>query len=172
MHRLVAEPDRTTLLYIGAENWPFPVPLVSVNGAWHFHVETGSMEVLFRRIGENELSAIEACHALVTAEKQYKAKSGDDFAGRYAQSMVGAHLAVSTGAAGGAFDTLLARAGSDRHPVPFRGHLFPILTHQRKHSRTERRAISSAANCPAASPLSPIPQNTARRRHDVYGRRR
>ncbi|MDB5392853.1 MAG: hypothetical protein JWM91_359, partial [Rhodospirillales bacterium] len=57
----------------------------------------------------------------------------------------------STGAAGGAFDTLLARAGSDRHPVPFRGYPFPILTRQRKHSRTERRAISSAAKCPAAS---------------------
>jgi hypothetical protein len=70
MHRPAAEPDGTTVLYIGAENWPFPIPLVSVNGGWHFHSATGAKEVLFRRIGENELTAIEASHVLVTAEKR------------------------------------------------------------------------------------------------------
>jgi len=138
MHRLVAEPDGTTLLYIGAENWPFPIPLVSVNGEWHFHSETGAMEVLFRRIGENELTAIEACHALVTAEKQYRTKSGDHSAGQYAQKIVGARNGLfqqrAPGAADGAFDALLARAGSDRHPVPFRGYFFRILTRQGKHA--------------------------------------
>jgi hypothetical protein len=67
MHRLVREPDGTTVLYIGAENWPFPVPLVSTNGTWRFDAPAGVMEVLFRRIGENEAAAIQACHALVTA---------------------------------------------------------------------------------------------------------
>ena len=60
MHRLVQEPDGSTLLYIGAENWPFPIPLVSKNGAWHFDSETGTQEIKFRRIGENEATAI-AC---------------------------------------------------------------------------------------------------------------
>jgi Protein of unknown function (DUF2950) len=72
MHRLVREPDATTVLYIGAENWPFPIPLVSESGAWHFDGQRGMEEVLFRRIGENELSATQACHALVLAQKEHR----------------------------------------------------------------------------------------------------
>jgi hypothetical protein len=135
MHRLVAEPNGTTLLYIGAENWPFPFPLVSINGAWHFHADTGTKEVQFRRIGENELTAIEASHALVTAEKQYKAKSGVDSTAQYARTIVGVHHALfQPGVDDDAFDALLASAGSDRHPVPFRGYLFRLVTAQGKHA--------------------------------------
>jgi hypothetical protein len=72
MHRLVREPDTGTILYIGAENWPFPVPLASENGAWHFDATAGMDEVLFRRIGENELNAAQACHALVLAQKEHR----------------------------------------------------------------------------------------------------
>ena len=61
MHRLVREPDGTTVLYIGAENWPFPIPLVSKNGAWYFDSDTGKQEILFRTIGENETTAIQVC---------------------------------------------------------------------------------------------------------------
>jgi hypothetical protein len=74
MHRLVPEPDGHTVLYIGAENWPFPFPLVAQNGAWRFDVDAGRKEVLWRRIGENELTAIESCHALVASERQDNAK--------------------------------------------------------------------------------------------------
>src|SRR5205823_12232649 len=62
MHRLVREPDGTTVLYIGAENWPFPIPLVSENGAWYFDSASGKQELLFRRVGENETTAIQVCH--------------------------------------------------------------------------------------------------------------
>src|SRR4029077_632264 len=48
MHRLVREPDGTTVLYVGAENWPFPIPLVSKDGAWFFDSDTGTQEILFR----------------------------------------------------------------------------------------------------------------------------
>jgi hypothetical protein len=68
MHRLVREPDGSTVLYIGAENWPFPIPLSSRNGAWHFDSELGATEILFRRIGENEAMAIEVCHALISSQ--------------------------------------------------------------------------------------------------------
>src|SRR5690242_12454697 len=54
MHRLVQEPDGTTILYIGAENWPFPVPLVSKSGKWYFDADAGAREILFRRVGRNE----------------------------------------------------------------------------------------------------------------------
>jgi hypothetical protein len=68
MHRLVRDPAGVTTLYIGAENWPFPVPLVSRNGEWRFDADGGADEIRFRRIGENEVTAIGICHALVTAQ--------------------------------------------------------------------------------------------------------
>lgn len=60
MHRLARQSDGTKILYIGAENWPFPVPLVASNGAWRFDAHSGAREVLFRRIGENEITAMQA----------------------------------------------------------------------------------------------------------------
>jgi hypothetical protein len=68
MHRLVRNPAGVTTLYIGAENWPFPVPIVTRNGVWRFDADGGADEIRFRRIGENEVTAIGICHALVTAE--------------------------------------------------------------------------------------------------------
>jgi hypothetical protein len=72
MHRLVREPDASTVLYIGAENWPFPIPLVSDNGGWHFDAEAGMAEVLYRRIGEDEVNALQACHALALARREHQ----------------------------------------------------------------------------------------------------
>jgi hypothetical protein len=73
MHRLGRDADGSETLYIGAENWPFPIPLVKINGVWHFDSVAGLKEVLFRRIGENELTAIAICHELVAAVKQFRA---------------------------------------------------------------------------------------------------
>jgi len=67
MHRLAYEPEGT-VLYIGAENWPFPIPLTSNDGAWSFDTEAGMNEILFRRIGANESSAIDICHALARSD--------------------------------------------------------------------------------------------------------
>ena len=58
MHRLVRDADGADILHIGAENWPFPFPLVSENGAWHFDASAGMEEVVLRRIGEDELAVI------------------------------------------------------------------------------------------------------------------
>jgi hypothetical protein len=68
MHRLVQEPGGAMALYIGAENWPFPIPLVGRDGAWRFDADGGANEIRFRRIGENEVTAIGICHALFAAE--------------------------------------------------------------------------------------------------------
>ncbi len=65
MHRLVREPDGTTVLIIGAENWQFPFPLIGTKGSWHFDSDAGMREVVFRRIGENESAAIAMCKSLV-----------------------------------------------------------------------------------------------------------
>src|SRR5580700_10778332 len=58
MHRLVEEPDGTTALYIGAKNWPSPIPLVNKGKSWYFDTEAGKREILYRRIGRNEMSSI------------------------------------------------------------------------------------------------------------------
>lgn len=92
MHRLVREADGSTVLYIGAENWPFPIPLVSKNGEWYFDSKTGMEEIKFRRVGENEVTAVQVCIAFATAKKQseMKDKSDDDPASLYAQSLISA----------------------------------------------------------------------------------
>jgi hypothetical protein len=130
MHRLVREPDATTVLYIGAENWPFPMPLVSKNGAWHFDAKAGMEEVLFRRIGENEVTAIQACHALVVAETEHKRLAGDP----------------STQAT----RALLVNAGRDGPVVPFQGYYFRILKSQRKNAATRATSQISDRKTPGS----------------------
>src|SRR5207247_221098 len=90
MHRLVREPDGTTVLYVGAENWPFPIPLVSRDGRWHFDAEAGRREVMFRRIGANEAIAIEVSRAAVQAAKEpdTPARSNDPILS-YAERLAG-----------------------------------------------------------------------------------
>jgi hypothetical protein len=77
MHRLVEEPDATTTLYIGAENWPTPIPLVNRAGKWYFDTDAAKQEILFRRIGKNELSAIRVCEELVAAQKELFSKNNE-----------------------------------------------------------------------------------------------
>jgi len=91
MHRLVQELDGTTVLYIGAENWPFPVPLVSKNGEWYFDSKTGAQEILFRRIGENEDVAIQVCEEFAITKKDQDAKPASyDPITQLAQNLVSA----------------------------------------------------------------------------------
>jgi hypothetical protein len=104
--------DGTVTLYIGAENWPFPVPLVEKNGAWRFDPDAGAKEVLFRRIGENELTAITICHEFVAAEREYRstpntANSADSFPASLVAKAAG------------------KSAGGD--PVLFQGYYFRVL---------------------------------------------
>lgn len=113
MHRLVREPDGTTVLYIGAENWPFPIPLVSKNGAWYFDPETGKQEILFRRIGENEAAAIAVCEEFAMAKNEEDAKAASqDPITKFAESLM---------------SSAAANAG-DREPNVFHGYYFRIVT--------------------------------------------
>jgi hypothetical protein len=130
MHRLVREPDATMVLYIGAENWPFPIPLVSENGAWHFDAKAGIEEVLFRRIGENEVTAIEACHALVAAEKEHKRLVGDP--------------------SKPATRALLVNAGNEGVAVSFHGYYFRSLMTQKKNAATGATSKVSNRKTPGA----------------------
>jgi len=72
MNRWVAMTDGTEVLYIGADNYPFPIPLAkNSDSRWYFDVGRGKQEIRARHIGRNELLAIDACAALVDAENQY-----------------------------------------------------------------------------------------------------
>src|SRR5258708_30967497 len=92
MHHLGHESDKTTVLYIGAENRSFPVPLVSKNGAWRFDSETGMSEAEFRRIRPNEAMIIGAFRLLDLAKAEYYAKPhGSDSIHAYGIRFSGTH---------------------------------------------------------------------------------
>jgi hypothetical protein len=104
MHRLVQEADGSTVLYIGAENWPFPIPLVSQNGAWYFDSKPGMQEILFRRIGENEAVAIEVCEEFALAKKDQVAKPASyDPITQFAQSLASADKSNANGNSSSSF---------------------------------------------------------------------
>lgn len=78
MHRVVIEPDQTVTLYVGADNWPMPIPIVkNSSGAWYFDTEAGAKEILYRRIGRNENDAIEVLYTLVGAQREYASATHD-----------------------------------------------------------------------------------------------
>jgi len=70
MHRFHKEPNGKLMLYVGAENWPFPIPLEAKNGGFQFDPKAGEREILYRRVGANEMAAIDACRSLVDSEKK------------------------------------------------------------------------------------------------------
>src|SRR5580704_3783173 len=80
MHRLVKEPDGMTTLYIGAENWPTPIPLVNKGSGWYFDTDAGKKEIVYRRVGRNEMSAIRVCQELVAAQKEYYSMQHNEYA--------------------------------------------------------------------------------------------
>ena len=85
---LVPEGDAKVILHIGNENWPFPVPLVKKDNQWFFDTKAGKEEILNRRIGENELTAILVCRAYVKAQREYTLKDWDgDGIFSYAQKL-------------------------------------------------------------------------------------
>ena len=70
--RSALSPTATVTLYIGAENWPTPIPIVkNSSGAWYFDTEAGMKEILYRRVGNNENDAIDIMHSLVDAQREY-----------------------------------------------------------------------------------------------------
>ena len=111
MHRLVREPDGSTVLYVGAENWPFPIPLISKNSEWYFDSDRGKQEILFRRIGENEDTAIQVCEEFALAKNAADAKAdSQDPITRFAQTLASA-----------------GPTGTDKEANPFHGYYFRIV---------------------------------------------
>ncbi|MFY9733296.1 MAG: DUF2950 domain-containing protein [Candidatus Acidiferrales bacterium] len=134
MHRLFKEPDGTTTLYVGVDNWPMPISLVNKGNMWFFDGEAAKQEILFRRVGKNEVSTIRVCEQLAAAEKEYFAmqhayaakiasdpdqKNGLYWSGE-PKSPIGPKIAAA--------DTTSNNASL----TPFRGYYFRVLTDQGK----------------------------------------
>lgn len=141
MHRLVQEPDGTTTLYVGSENWPMPIPLVEKGGAWYFDTAAGKREILYRRVGRNEISAIHVCEQLVAAEKEYYSAHH----GEYAQKIFsdegkqdGLYWSATEGQPQSPIGPLVASAVAEGYapsrdgapPTPYRGYFYHILSRQ------------------------------------------
>src|SRR3974390_43765 len=88
-HALVKQDDKTQILQVGAKDWPLPIPIVNDGGKWHFDTAAGKEELLYRRIGHNELGAIAACRGFIDAQKDYAAAGHDGLpAGIFAQKLM------------------------------------------------------------------------------------
>jgi Protein of unknown function (DUF2950) len=143
--RLEEQAADRRVLVIGNEDWPFPVPLVKDGSTWRFDTGAGKEEILNRRIGRNELSAILICRTYVVAQDVYARRGHDGApAGIYAAAFTsepgkenGLYWPAGHGARRSPLGDLVARAaeqgtalGKDDKPTPFHGYYFKILTRQ------------------------------------------
>ena len=128
-------------LLVGDEDWPFPVPLVKKDSKWSFDGKAGRQELLYRRIGANELDAVEICHGYVEAQYEYAYQKRKGYeVNQYAQRIVstpgtedGLAWQNSDGTWGGPIGEKIARAieqGYSPGAEPYHGYFFKILKGQ------------------------------------------
>src|SRR5580698_2835175 len=129
------------IIEVGPENWPFPVPLVRRNGQWIFDSAQGKIEVLARRVGRNELNAIDVCRGYVEAQMEYAARDRDaDGILEYAQTILSAPGKKDGLYWEGESETLVPKSFADAAAVmlaaqgkkaqPYHGYFFHILKAQ------------------------------------------
>jgi hypothetical protein len=132
------------ILNVGNEGWPFPIPLVKERAAWRFDTAAGAEEILYRRVGRDELSTIRVCQVYVEAQHEYAAQGHDGKpAGIYAQKIVstpgrhdGLYWKSEDPEALSPLGEFAAEAASEGYghtegqPTPYNGYFFRILTAQ------------------------------------------
>ncbi len=142
--KLASQGANKKALIIGNEEWPYPIPLVRDSGGWRFDTAAGRQEILYRRIGRNELQTIRACRVYLKAQREYAAQSHDGkpaglFAPRLASQpgkQDGLFWKVNPGEGFSPLGEFAAQASaegyarSDSGPTPFHGYLFRPLTAQ------------------------------------------
>jgi hypothetical protein len=129
-------------LQVGPEQWPLPVPLVRIGGKWYFDAKAGRDEILFRRIGANELDAIEICRGYVEAQNEYALDVHDNSSVRqYAQRVIstpgkqdGLYWKNADGSAGGPISEVVAKAIEEGYATDtmsaYHGYIFQVLKRQ------------------------------------------
>jgi hypothetical protein len=129
------------VIEVGPEKWPFPVPLVSRNGQWMFDSAQGKFEVLARRVGRNEINAIDVCRGYVEAQMEYAARDRDaDGILEYAQTILSAPGKKDGLYWEGESETLVPKSFADaaavmlaakgKKALPYHGYFFHILKAQ------------------------------------------
>ncbi len=137
------------VLAIGNDDWPFPIPIVKAGKVWYFSAKDGRQEILNRRIGKNELSAIQVCLAYVDAQREYASKdrNGDGVL-EYAQKFLsdpgtqdGLYWETKEGEEQSPLGPLIGEAKkegykkkSGNEPTPYHGYFYQILKAQGKHA--------------------------------------
>jgi hypothetical protein len=142
-HQITMEGDNKAIMVIGDQDYPLPIPIVRKNGMWRFDTVAGRDEILARRIGRNELDAIQSCLAYVDAQNDYAAKDRTGAGtGVYAQRIVsrpgkkdGLYWQTSQGEDPSPLGELIAEATAQGYRVgagrtPYHGYYFKILTKQ------------------------------------------
>ena len=128
-------------LLVGKEDWPFPVPIVKLGDKWFFDAKAGRREMLYRRIGANELDAIDICHGYVDAQNEYALQKRDGYdVNQYAQRVIstpgkqdGLAWKNSDGTWSGPVGEKIAQAieeGYSSRSEPYHGYFFKVLKGQ------------------------------------------
>jgi hypothetical protein len=143
----LATKGEETILIVGKQEWPFPIPVVKKGQSWVFDTEKGKEEILNRRIGENELNTIQVMLAIVDAEREYAIKDRNrDGLLEYAQKFIsdpgkknGLYWEAKQGEPQSPFGPIMVRARSEGYkkqesggPPPYHGYYYKILTAQGK----------------------------------------
>jgi DUF2950 family protein len=132
--------DHATLL-VGEQEWPLPIPLAKKGTKWYFDAKAGRREILYRRVGENELDAIQICRGYVEAQEEYASTIHDDSGvNQYAQRIIstpgkqdGLAWRNPDGSAGGPVGEGVAKAiaeGYANKTEPYHGYYFKVLKGQ------------------------------------------
>jgi hypothetical protein len=142
-HQIETKDDNNATLIIGKKDWPFPVPLVKEDNGWRFDTEAGLQEILFRRIGHNELDTLQSLLAYVDAQNDYaQITSASTGAATYAQRIIsapgkkdGLYWPTQSGEASSPLGDLMASATLQGYKVgggraPYHGYYYKILTRQ------------------------------------------
>ncbi len=142
-HAIVRQDEKTRILQVGANNWAMPIPIVNDDGKWRFDTAAGKEELLYRRIGHNELGAIAACRGYIDAQKDYAAVGHDGLpAGIYARRFMsspgkqdGLYWETAEDEPASPAGPLLASAsaegyGSGEKGQPYHGYLYRVLKAQ------------------------------------------
>jgi len=146
-HAVVRDPDDPSIadLVVGPNDWPMAIPIVESGGRWWFDVLAGREEILFRRIGRNELDAIEVCRGYVEAQHDYAAERHDGSPiNQYAQRIVStpgrrdglawrASDGTWQGPVGEGIARVIAEGYTDRYE-PYHGYYFKVLKGQGPHA--------------------------------------
>jgi len=141
--RVALDPEnsKVAILHVGAGDWPMPIPIVKDGKEWRFDTKAGRQETLFRRIGRNELDAIDVCHGYVEAQLEYASEKHDgSLVNQYAQRMIstpgkrdGLAWQGADGSWEGPVGEVIARViaeGYTERYEPFHGYYFKILKGQ------------------------------------------